>query len=60
MLSSHLNDFAQTRSKELKASHLRVRDAAMLKRSQKPDIKPELPADVLGIYVYLPGGAINV
>ena len=51
-----INGFAQKRSTELLASHLRVRDAVLLKRSQKPDIKPELPPDVLGIYVYLPGG----
>jgi hypothetical protein len=50
-----LNSFAQKRSSELLASHLRVRDAVMLKRSQKPEITPELPPDVLGIYVYLPG-----
>jgi len=54
-LSPVLNSFAQKRSTELLASHLRVRDAVLLKRSQKPDIKPELPPDVLGIYVYLPG-----
>ena len=53
-LSPVLNSFAQKRSTELLASHLRVRDAVLLKRSQKPDIKPELPPDVLGIYVYLP------
>jgi hypothetical protein len=51
-----INGFAQKRSTELLASHLRVRDAVLLKRSQKPDIKPELPPDVLGIYVFLPGG----
>ncbi len=57
-LSPFLNEFAQKRSVELLESHLRVRDAALLKRSQKPDVKPELPPDVLGIYVYLPGGEI--
>lgn len=55
LLTTHLNSFAQKRSSELLASHLRVRDAVMLKRSQKPEITPELPPDVLGIYVYLPG-----
>lgn len=54
-----INGFAQKRSTELLASHLRVRDAVMLKRSQKPEIKPELPPDVLGIYVYLPGGEMG-
>jgi len=55
-----INSFAQKRSTELLASHLRVRDAVLLKRSHKPDIKPELPPDVLGIYVYLPVGGANV
>lgn len=55
-----INGFAQKRSTELLASHLRVRDAVLLKRSQKPDIKPELPPDLLGIYVYLPVGGANV
>jgi len=53
-LKTHLNQFAQARADELYASHIRVRDAALLKRSQKPEIKPELPPDLLGIYVYLP------
>lgn len=56
LLTAQLDEFARLRSSELLASHLRVRDAVLLKRSQKPDIKPELPPDVLGIYVYLPGG----
>lgn len=55
-----INGFAQKRSTELLTSHLRVRDAVLLKRSHKPDIKPELPPDVLGIYVYLPVGGANV
>lgn len=58
LLSQSLNSFAQNRSAELLDSHLRVRDAALLRRSLKPDIKPELPPDVLGIYVYLPSGEI--
>lgn len=55
LLTTYLNGFAQKRSQELLDSHLRVRDAVMLKRSQKPEIRPELPPDLLGIYVYLPG-----
>ncbi len=53
-LKTHLNQFAQTRAVELYSSHIRVRDASLMKRSQKPEIKPELPPDLLGIYVYLP------
>lgn len=59
-LIPHINSFAQKRSSELLASHLRVRDAALLKRSHKPEIKPELPPDVLGIYVYLPGSEMDI
>jgi len=54
-----LNGFAQQRSLDLLASHIRVRDAVLLKRSQKPDIKPELPPDVIGIYVYLPSSGLG-
>lgn len=56
LLTPHLNTFAETRATELLDSHQKVREAMLMKRSQKPEVKPELPADVLGIYVYLPGG----
>ncbi|MDD2229437.1 MAG: helicase-related protein [Candidatus Cloacimonetes bacterium] len=56
LLTSHLNTFAQSRATELLDSHQNVREVMLMKRSQKPEIKPELPPDVLGIYVYLPGG----
>ncbi|MDD4027397.1 MAG: hypothetical protein PHO75_04410, partial [Candidatus Shapirobacteria bacterium] len=56
-LSSQINTFAQNRASELLNSHFRVREAVLMKRTQKPEIKPELPPDVLGIYVYLPGGS---
>ncbi len=55
-LSSQINAFAQNRATELLDSHQNVREVMLMKRSQKPEIKPELPPDVLGIYVYLPGG----
>jgi superfamily II DNA or RNA helicase len=58
MLRPQLDIYADERAKELQESHLRVRDAALLRRSQKLEIKPELPPDVLGIYVYLPAGGI--
>lgn len=53
-LLPQLNHFAQTRAQKLAESHLRVRDASLIKGGAKPEIKPELPADLLGIYVYLP------
>lgn len=48
-----INDFAHQRAQELLDSHLRVREA-MLKKGQRPTIKPELPPDLLGIYILLP------
>jgi hypothetical protein len=56
----YLSEFTQKRATELLSSHLRVRDAVLLKRAYKPEIQPELPPDVLGIYVYLPTGGANV
>jgi hypothetical protein len=51
-----INDFAVQRGRELLDAHKRVRSAARWK-GVKYDIRPELPPDVLGIYVYLPSGA---
>lgn len=59
LLTPHLNTFAQNRATELLNSHLRVREAVLMKRVQKPEIKPELPPDVLGIYIYLPGSEMG-
>jgi len=35
-------------------SHLRVRNAALFKAKENPQIEPIQPPDLLGIYVYLP------
>jgi hypothetical protein len=51
-----LDDFAKERGQQLLDAHKRVRSAARWK-GVKYDIRPELPPDVLGIYVYLPSGA---
>jgi superfamily II DNA or RNA helicase len=52
-LRPKLEEFAQGRGEELLDAHRRVREAARM-RGVRYEIRPELPADVLGIYVYLP------
>lgn len=52
-LKPSVNASAHQRARQLEESHLRVRDA-ILKKGQKPTIKPELPPDLLGIYILLP------
>lgn len=49
-----LEQFAMVRGRQLLDAHRRVRSAARW-NGIKQDIRPELPPDVLGIYVYLPG-----
>ncbi len=44
---------AQARAESLLAAHRRVRQAARL-RGVSYDVKPQLPVDLLGIYIYLP------
>jgi hypothetical protein len=52
-LRPSLDDSARCRGQELLESHRRVRTAARV-RNVRHDVRPELPPDVLGIYVYLP------
>ncbi|MGH2523163.1 MAG: helicase-related protein, partial [Anaerolineales bacterium] len=51
----HLNDAAQRRGEELLDAHQRVREAAHLK-GIRYRVEPQLPPDMLGMYVYLPAG----
>ena len=44
---------ARERGEELLAAHRRVRDAAQ-QRGVRYRVEPQLPLDVLGIYIYLP------
>ncbi len=52
-LRPHLNEVAQVHGQELLQAHQRVRTAARRTRV-KYSIEPQLPPDVLGLYVYLP------
>jgi hypothetical protein len=50
-----LEEFARRRGQELLDAHRRVRAAARM-QGVRYEIRPELPPDVLGVYVYLPAG----
>ncbi|MDD3587432.1 MAG: hypothetical protein PHQ75_09630 [Thermoguttaceae bacterium] len=51
-LRNDLDEFVRLRAEQLRDAHLRVRTA--LNNSQKIDVQPELPPDLMGIYVCLP------
>jgi len=53
LLQPHLNQVAQERGEELLDAHRRVRAALQL-RGVRYRVEPQLPLDVLGIYMYLP------
>lgn len=53
LLRPHLGQEAQRRGDELLDAHRRVR-AAVRMRGVQYSIEPQLPPDVLGVYVYLP------
>lgn len=52
-LQPYLNGIAEAHGKELLDAHRRVRTAAK-RTGVKHSIEPQLPPDVLGLYVYLP------
>lgn len=53
MLAPQLAEFAADRAKQLRDSHVRVREGARLTGVQYA-VEPQLPPDVLGVYVFLP------
>lgn len=53
LLRSHLEEVALARGQELLNAHTRVHKAAVVK-GVKYRVEPQLPPDVLGIYIYLP------
>lgn len=55
-LSAHLESVARERAQELLASHSRVRRQT---RAGAVSVEPNLPPDVLGVYVYLPGAQLG-
>jgi superfamily II DNA or RNA helicase len=52
-IAPHLAEIAQQRGDELLDAHRRVRTASRM-RGVRYNVEPQLPPDVLGIYVYLP------
>jgi superfamily II DNA/RNA helicase len=53
LLNSKLDEYTRKRGEELLAAHKRVRQAGQ-RRGIRETIEPQLPADVLGLYVFLP------
>jgi hypothetical protein len=51
--NDHLDADATERASALEATHRRVRDAAR-EKGVRYRVEPQLPVDILGIYVYLP------
>jgi len=60
-VGAHLDKFADGLARELRDAHIRVREAAGQRVRRQIAVRPLKPADVLGVYVYLPettrGGA---
>ncbi|MGK5093223.1 helicase-related protein [Deltaproteobacteria bacterium TL4] len=52
-LLGHLNDVALNKGKQLLESHKKVRQASGHKGIRQT-IEPQLPPDILGVYIYLP------
>ena len=52
LLRPAIDRFAAARAADLAAEHERVRDVADLRG--RTTVTPQLPVDVLGIYVFLP------
>jgi hypothetical protein len=53
LLRPHLEQVAHERGEELLNAHRRVRTASQM-RGVRYHVEPQLPIDVLGVYMYLP------
>jgi hypothetical protein len=53
ILRPHLEDSARQRGAELLEAHRRVRTASRAK-GVSHRVEPQLPPDILGVYIYLP------
>jgi superfamily II DNA or RNA helicase len=53
-VSGHLDATADALADQLRASHIRVREAAGQRVRRQITVSAQKPADVLGVYVYLP------
>jgi hypothetical protein len=52
-LQKEIDSFARQRGEALLDSHVRVRLSAKM-AGRRPTVQPNLPADIIGVYVYLP------
>ena len=57
LIRPHLDRVAEKRAERLADSHERVRQAVARTTGKMTYVTPELPPDVLGVYVYLPAAA---
>ncbi|MGN9911111.1 helicase-related protein [Phytohabitans sp. LJ34] len=53
-VSDHLDTAADEMAARLRASHIRVREAAGQRARRQITVTAQKPADILGVYVYLP------
>jgi len=56
-LAPHLDSVADDLAAKLRDDHIRVREAGGQRVRRQITVLAQKPADVLGVYVYLPGGA---
>jgi hypothetical protein len=54
-LRPHLDDAADALASRLRDDHIRVREAVGERARRQIAVRAQKPADVLGVYVYLPG-----
>ena len=58
-LSGHLDSTADILASRLREDHIRVREAGGQRARRQIAVRPQKPADILGVYVYLPGGSAS-
>jgi hypothetical protein len=60
-LTPHIEEDARERARALLEAHVKVRSSTLRGKSAKCEVEPQLPADVLGVWVYLPvpGGTVT-
>jgi superfamily II DNA or RNA helicase len=55
----HLDSVADSLAVELRDDHIRVREAGGQRVRRQIAVRAQKPCDVLGVYVYLPGGGLS-
>jgi superfamily II DNA or RNA helicase len=57
-LRPHLDDVGDSLAARLRDDHIRVREAGGQRVRRQIAVRAQRPADILGVYVYLPGGGV--